>query len=84
VGPPPPPRAPGAGRERRHNCIEKEDIQFDAGMVRYVQMVTSLIEGRSVSRGEILRMLNRTMKQHRLGRERRIDYILRYLTERPP
>jgi hypothetical protein len=61
-----------------------EDIRFDAGIVTYVQVVTSLIEGRRVSRDEILHMLRRVMRQHRLVPERRIDYCLRQLKKNPP
>jgi hypothetical protein len=83
--------APGQGEqdaspapEGEGTSIANEDIQFDAGMVKYVQLVTSLIEGRPVSRDEILQMLRRVMRQHSLNTERRIDYSLRYLTENPP
>lgn len=59
-------------------------LDFDAGMVEHVRMVTSLIEGRRVSREEILQMLKRTLRQHRIGREKRIDYLVRFLKENPP
>jgi hypothetical protein len=63
---------------------EPEDGPFDPGMVVYLQMVTSLIEGRTISRPEIVQMLNRCMRQRSIGHVRRIDYVLRYLTEHPP
>jgi len=44
--------------------------------VRYVQMVTSLIEGRRVSEVEIVRMLERAVRQHSMVRRRRRDYLL--------
>jgi hypothetical protein len=53
-------------------------------MVSYLRMVTSLIEGRRVSLTEILAMLERAVRQHSIGRRRRIDYILQYLNERAP
>ena len=58
--------------------------RFDAGMMRYVRMVTSLIEGRRVSRDEILQMLARAVRQHSMARGRRIDYVLRYLMKNAP
>lgn len=58
--------------------------KFDAGMVCYVRMVTSLIEGRRVSRDEILQMLARAVRQHSMARGRRIDYVLRYLMKNAP
>jgi hypothetical protein len=63
---------------------EAEEPKFDPTMVDYVRMVTSLLEGREVSWEEIVEMLKRTMRQHSIGREKRIDYILRSLKERPP
>jgi hypothetical protein len=63
---------------------EADDFEFDPAMVKHVRMVTSLIEGRDVGRAEIIQMLNRCMRQRSMGRERRIDYVLRHLTEHPP
>ena len=57
---------------------------FDAGMVSYLQMVTSLIEGRKVIRDEILEMLARGVRQHSIGRRKRMDYVVWYLNEHPP
>jgi len=57
---------------------------FDAGMVSYLRMVTSLIEGRRVSRDEILEMLARILRQHSMARRRRTDYFVWYLNEYPP
>jgi hypothetical protein len=53
-----------------------EEMSFNPGMVRYVRMMTSLIEGRRVSEVEILRMLVRAVRQHRMARRRRRDYVL--------
>ena len=58
--------------------------EFDEGIVEHVRMVTGLIEGREVSREEVVEMLKRTMRQPSLVREKRIDYILRSLREKPP
>lgn len=63
---------------------EVEEFEFDPAVVKYVRMVTSLIEGRDVSQAEIAEMLVRCMRQRSMGRERRIDYVLRHLTEHPP
>jgi hypothetical protein len=57
---------------------------FDAHMVRYVRMVTSLIEGRRVSLVEILEMLARVVRQRSMARGRRIDYVLRHLMKNAP
>ena len=58
--------------------------EWDAGIVAHVRMVTSLIEARRVSRDEILKMLARALRQHSLGRVRRIDYIVRQLNKASP
>jgi len=57
---------------------------FDAGMVSYLRMATSLIEGRRVSRDEILQMLARVVRQHSIARRKRTDYLLWYLNKNPP
>jgi len=53
-------------------------------MLRYLCMVTSLIEGRRVSMEELLNMLERSMRQRSMYRTRRIDYVLDYLNKHPP
>jgi len=63
---------------------ERDGIQWDAGIIDYVRMVTSLIESRPVSRQEILEMLSQSMRQHSIVRRRRMDYVLAYLKENAP
>jgi hypothetical protein len=58
--------------------------QFPAGMVCYVAMVASLIEGRRVSEAEILQMLGRAMRQHSMARRRRMDYVVAQLHKHGP
>ena len=70
--------------EERSASPEVDDIEFDAGMVEHVRVVTSLIEGWRVSRDEVLQMLRRTVRQHSMSREKRIDYIVRFMEEKPP
>jgi len=53
-------------------------------MVEHVRMVSSLIEGRRVSRREILEMLAKVLRQHSLGRRRKIDHTVAWLKEHPP
>lgn len=66
------------------DLVQRHDSRFDTQMVCYVQMVTSLIEGRRVSVSEILEMLARAVRQHSMVRRRRIDYVLQYLNQRAP
>jgi len=56
---------------------------FPPGIVSYIRVVISLLEGRPVHREEILEMLARTRRQHSFAREKRIDYVLRRLREEP-
>jgi hypothetical protein len=63
---------------------EAEAPQFPAGVVSYVAMVASLIEGRPVSKEEIVRVLLRAMRQHSMARRRRIDYVVAQLNQRGP
>jgi len=57
---------------------------WNEAMVEHVRMVSSLIEGRRVSRREILEMLAKVLRQHSLGRCRKIDHSIAWLREHPP
>jgi hypothetical protein len=59
-------------------------LEVHAGMVRYVAMVASLIEGRRVSQAEMLRRLARAMRQHSMARRRRMDYVVAQLQKHGP
>lgn len=56
----------------------------DAETISYVRSVTSLVEGRQVSRQEIEEMLERVMRQHSLEIGKRKDYILQNLKNNDP
>ena len=82
--------APPCGREGSRGSsgegeshVEFDDVEPDPRMVEYVRTVTSLIEGRKVSRAEIIEMLERARRQHSLARERRTECVLRRLEEEP-
>ena len=53
-------------------------------MLDYVRMLVSLIEARAVSLTEIVQMLQRVLRQHSLGRRRKIDHAVIWLQEHPP
>jgi hypothetical protein len=55
-----------------------------AGMVGYVAMVASLIEGRRVSEAEMRQRLVRAMRQHSMARRRRMDYVVAQLQKHGP
>jgi hypothetical protein len=53
-------------------------------MLPYLRMVTSLLEGRPISLAEVVAMLLRALRQHRMVRARRIDQTVAWLHEEPP
>jgi len=56
--------------------------RYDEKMVEHVRMVTSLFEGRKVSRQEVLEMLAREAKrQQGIGGDEKTEYRARDLTE---
>lgn len=55
-----------------------------APVLEHVQRVVSLIEDRWVCRQEILTMLWRVLRQHRMARRRRIDQAVDWLNANPP
>jgi hypothetical protein len=63
---------------------ELADLKLEMPLVEYLRAVTSLIEARAVRREEILQMLRRAMVQRSFARERRLDYLVRTLKEKPP
>ncbi len=66
---------------------DPERIEYAPAMVNYIRVVVSLIEERSVGRAEVIEMLQRPRRQHSFGREKRIDYVVRWLREhheKPP
>lgn len=69
----------GRGTGRRRWPGERKGKSFNADVVRYLVMVVTLIEGRRVREEEIRKMLARAVRQHRIARRRRIDYLLHYL-----
>jgi hypothetical protein len=65
-----------SGGRRAPAPPESGAVELHAGMVRYVAMVASLIEGRRVSEGEMHQRLARAMRQHSMARRRRMDYVV--------
>jgi hypothetical protein len=72
-----------ADRLAAERVAAKPRSEFAPGIVSYIRMVISLLEGRHIHREEILEMLARTRRQHSFAREKRIDYVLRRLGEEP-
>jgi hypothetical protein len=70
--------APGASEPTQGSA------PWNEAMVEHVRMVSSLIEGRWVSRKEILTMLAKVLRQHTMCRRRKIDQAVVWLKEHPP
>jgi len=61
-----------------------EPTLVNSRILPYVRMVASVLEGRSISHGELLTALQRSMRQRGMGRLLRREYVLRYLNQHPP
>ena len=53
-------------------------------ILAYLCVLVGLIEGRRVERWEVIAMLERTRRQHRMVRTRRLDQGVAWFNERPP
>ena len=53
-------------------------------ILSYLCVLVGLIEGRRVERWEVMAMLERTRRQHRMVRARRLDQAVAWFNERPP
>ena len=76
--------APVAVAGRPVSELEPEVRTWDELMVEHVRMVGSLIEGRTVSRGEVLELLAKQMRQHTHCRRTQLDYTIAWLNQHPP
>ena len=72
--PPPPKRSVAKTRSAKPTPL----------MLQHVRMVVSLIEGRPVSRRQVLLMLAKILRQHTLTRRKKIDHAVLWLKKRPP
>jgi hypothetical protein len=63
---------------------EPPPLPWPRPILDYVRVVISVIEGRRVLLWEIVEMLQRTLRQHRMVRMRRIDQGVAWLNEQPP
>ena len=69
---------------RQVSELEPEVLTGDELMVEHVRMVGSLIEGRRVSRQEVLELLAKQMRQHTHCRRTQLDYTVAWLNQHPP
>jgi hypothetical protein len=54
------------------------------GILAYLCVLVGLIEGRRVKVEEVVAMLERTWRQHRMVRTRRLDQGVAWFNDRPP
>ena len=70
--------------------LRLEGVVLDEPTVRtspllpYVLTVVNLLEGMRLSLRELVGLLLAVLRQHRIARRRRADYVLKYLHEHPP
>lgn len=60
------------------------EVKCRPEMVKYLGTLLSLVEGRRVSREEILELLERQMRQHSMAYEEEIGDMMSSLKKRPP
>lgn len=67
------------------NAPERDESSMASSPVLpYVRMVVSLIEGVEFTSREVLQLLRQTMRQHRIGARRGIDYLRGFHHQHPP
>lgn len=72
---------------RRKSSPPPEPLLVPPGLrpfLQYLCVMVGLIEGRPVRLWEVIEMLERTARQHRMVRLRRIDQGVAWLHEQPP
>lgn len=69
---------------RRKSSPPSNPVLPGRPFLRYLCVVLGLIEGRPVDLWEVEQMLERTARQHRMVRTRRIDQGVAWLHEQPP
>jgi hypothetical protein len=89
-----PPRQAGQGpvtappQRPRHrpklHAVKQRSVRPNPAILQHVRMVVSLIEGRRVSRRQVLWMLAKILRQHTLTRRKPIDQTVLWLHKHPP
>jgi hypothetical protein len=63
--------------------LKQEDV-VRSSMLPYLCEVASLLEGRSIARGELIAALLKRMRQRSIHQLTRRAYVLHYLNQHPP
>ncbi len=61
-----------------------ESTLANSRILPYVQMVASVLEGRTISHEELLTALQKSLRQRSINRVPRREYVLSYLNGHPP
>ncbi len=61
-----------------------ERALVNSPILPYVRMVVSVLEGRTITREDLIAALRNSMRQRSIGRLPRREYVLRYLNQHPP
>ena len=76
--------SPVAVAPRHEELVLDESSLSSSPMLPYVRMVVSLVEGVSFTCHEVLDLLLRAWRQHRIGACGKIDYLLVFPHQHPP
>ncbi len=68
---------------REHVVLDEARVASSA-MLPYVRMVVSLIEGVEFTCREVVELLGRSLRQHRIGAGRRGEYLWGFPDRHPP
>ena len=81
----PSPKRSARGRaKRKKSAAAEHSVRPNPVILQHVRMVVSLIEGRRVSRRQVLLMLAKILRQHTLTRRKQIDQTVLWLHKHPP
>jgi hypothetical protein len=69
---------------RLEGVVLDEPAVRSSPLLPYVLTVVHLLEGLRLSLRELVGLLLAVLRQHSIARQRRADYVLKYLHEHPP
>jgi hypothetical protein len=69
---------------RLEGVVLRESTLLKSGMLPYVRMIVSLIEGIKLSCRGLVKLLRQALRQHSIAYQRRTEYVLCFLHQHPP
>jgi hypothetical protein len=64
--------------------VLEESTLVNSRVLPYVRMVVSVLEGRRISRKQLMLTLRTRIRQRSIGRLSRREYVVRFLNQHPP